>query len=574
MMSGTAGDDDVDWDWMFDYVMNVFRAPTWEAPIGTFIDENCTVFSDEEENKLAHKEIHEKFCVIAEKLLEQHLEEVGITPEQFVKACEWGRNRRDVNREVFDQLMAIDDFLTFKKMMVKRNMQLELEVIRALKNAGHVTIPRTEEEEEQQLQAALRLSAEESAEDERRRELQKQVSDLSERAAALREEGKSAGPKPTAPVGVDEEDEEELEAQRLEAALQSSLMELTEMKASIRSELAELEQAIAQSLALQSTRLREAEELLEQAEGHSAGGTSRVAPERGKGKTTDRDDREMTAKPSAKASAKATAPPRPAAPVPSSGTASSLAAPKPVMSSLPPVFDPRRQQPLPALAREAEASRAAATATFAANRDLLSRPVAEGGGGSGGSGGDGARDSGAALEDGAADMDKAEMERRAAYLRRQRDRLLAIKRRQREEALAKFKADGGAGGAESEVAEAVGGARSPALAATVGGSRAALASESKASGAGSAGGDATDEDEARMQMRMALCRRLKSDILHDEHERVSRRQAEQYVTLDDKLRRAEELRQLNQQKEMEMQQRLRDLAQERMRNARYSTLGL
>lgn len=118
----------------------------------------------------------QKFCVIAEKLLEQHLEEVGITAEQFVKACEWGRNRRDVNREVFDQLMAIDDFLSalhagapllrasratldltwllalplvrparrlpappsppfaaaFKKMMIKRNMQLELEVIRSV----------------------------------------------------------------------------------------------------------------------------------------------------------------------------------------------------------------------------------------------------------------------------------------------------------------------------------------------------------------------------------------------------------------------------------------------------------
>lgn len=46
-------------DWLFDYMMSVFKAPTWEVPIMTFIDDNCIVFDSEEENKFAYTELHE-----------------------------------------------------------------------------------------------------------------------------------------------------------------------------------------------------------------------------------------------------------------------------------------------------------------------------------------------------------------------------------------------------------------------------------------------------------------------------------------------------------------------------------
>ena len=46
-------------EWVFEYMHGVFQAPTWEVPIGTFIDENCLVFDNEEENKLSHTEVHQ-----------------------------------------------------------------------------------------------------------------------------------------------------------------------------------------------------------------------------------------------------------------------------------------------------------------------------------------------------------------------------------------------------------------------------------------------------------------------------------------------------------------------------------
>ena len=56
-------------------------------------------------------------------LLTTHLDALSITPEDFAEACQKARHTgRDVNKQVFEQLTAMDDFLTFKKLMVKRNM--------------------------------------------------------------------------------------------------------------------------------------------------------------------------------------------------------------------------------------------------------------------------------------------------------------------------------------------------------------------------------------------------------------------------------------------------------------------
>jgi hypothetical protein len=57
-----------------------------------------------------------------EKLLSEQLSEVGINIEQFVEACGTANfARRDINRQVYDQIVAMDDYLTFKKLMVRRH---------------------------------------------------------------------------------------------------------------------------------------------------------------------------------------------------------------------------------------------------------------------------------------------------------------------------------------------------------------------------------------------------------------------------------------------------------------------
>jgi hypothetical protein len=49
------------------------------------------------------------------------------------------RQSRDVNIAVFERLVAIDDFPTFKKIMVKRNIELQLEALRTFRHQKSLT---------------------------------------------------------------------------------------------------------------------------------------------------------------------------------------------------------------------------------------------------------------------------------------------------------------------------------------------------------------------------------------------------------------------------------------------------
>merc|ERR1712188_40410 len=70
---------------------------------------------------------------MVEGLLGMHLTEMGCSMEAFAELCAtYGTT--DVGKEVLEQILAVDDFISFKKMMVKRNMELELEAMKTLQS--------------------------------------------------------------------------------------------------------------------------------------------------------------------------------------------------------------------------------------------------------------------------------------------------------------------------------------------------------------------------------------------------------------------------------------------------------
>ena len=147
-------------EWLFDYLVEVFRSDRWEYNVLQFIDENCHLFNNDETNDFALTEAHQQFRNLIDGLLTQHLAEIGVSEEAFVQACEHGRNN-SASRQVFEQIMAVDDFLTFKKLMVKRNMELEFEVVKAMAAQGdpvRETAPQNKADEAKQLEAALEAS--------------------------------------------------------------------------------------------------------------------------------------------------------------------------------------------------------------------------------------------------------------------------------------------------------------------------------------------------------------------------------------------------------------------------------
>ncbi|OQS02347.1 hypothetical protein THRCLA_21443 [Thraustotheca clavata] len=129
-----AGLGIADSEWVFDFVMNLFQSPAWEVPIMCFIDENCASFDTDEENKFIYSDLHQQFRDVVDGVLTANLAEIGITPTDFADICVQCRNSTEISMAVINQILAIDDFVTFKKLMVKRNLELELEVITAVRD--------------------------------------------------------------------------------------------------------------------------------------------------------------------------------------------------------------------------------------------------------------------------------------------------------------------------------------------------------------------------------------------------------------------------------------------------------
>ncbi len=126
---------------ILDSVAKILESPQWRAEVLSFIDEHCIVFDGEEENSLEHWSLYNEFVQLAHRVLLQRLEEKCITEESLANACysyqRWGKENGEMKRKGFsntvvDQLLAFDDFLVFKMMMLNRNMELEMEVIKKL----------------------------------------------------------------------------------------------------------------------------------------------------------------------------------------------------------------------------------------------------------------------------------------------------------------------------------------------------------------------------------------------------------------------------------------------------------
>jgi len=119
-----------DWEFIFDGVFGFLSSPMWLAPIMHFIENQSVVFKESEENYHEWTQIHKQYGELVESLLSSYLQDVGITEEQFVQACKTpGVEERADMQQIFEQLWASDDFEIFKRMMIQKNVELELQAL-------------------------------------------------------------------------------------------------------------------------------------------------------------------------------------------------------------------------------------------------------------------------------------------------------------------------------------------------------------------------------------------------------------------------------------------------------------
>lgn len=203
-----------------------------------FIDKHCIVFDTEDENKFEYTAIHKQFCEMVDNLLEGFLSDMGISPEEFAEVCQ-SPNAARLNEFVFNQILAVDDFLSFRKMMCKRTLELNVQAMSMLK---------MQEQQAQQAQAQPAASAAPPSPSVDMAQLEAEDPDL---AAAIRlsKETFQQG----AADGTDED-------QELKKAIALSMTDSEVQSVRAKQEEAELAHAVALSQALEEQRLKAAAE--------------------------------------------------------------------------------------------------------------------------------------------------------------------------------------------------------------------------------------------------------------------------------------------------------------------------
>ncbi|XP_037541821.1 cilia- and flagella-associated protein 36 [Nematolebias whitei] len=122
-----------DTEWIVESIVGYLGSPEWIIPITDFMENKCTVFDDEDENKLSYTEIHHQYKKLVEKLLETYMQEVGINEQQLMDACTSPFAKSQSLQPVFQPVLATEDFQMFRSLMVQKNMELQLQALRVLK---------------------------------------------------------------------------------------------------------------------------------------------------------------------------------------------------------------------------------------------------------------------------------------------------------------------------------------------------------------------------------------------------------------------------------------------------------
>ncbi|XP_028280054.1 cilia- and flagella-associated protein 36 isoform X3 [Parambassis ranga] len=122
-----------DSEWVLESIVGYLGSPEWVIPVTDFMENRCTVFDDEDENKLSYTEIHQQYKKLVEKLLENYMQEVGINEQQFLDACSSPFAKSKTLQAVFRPVLATDDFQMFRSLMVQKNMELQLQALRVIK---------------------------------------------------------------------------------------------------------------------------------------------------------------------------------------------------------------------------------------------------------------------------------------------------------------------------------------------------------------------------------------------------------------------------------------------------------
>ena len=88
----------------------------------------------------------QQFKKIVDELLCELMAELEITQEMFLEACDKAQSDPR-HQKIVQQILAVEDFLTFKKLMAKRNAELNAEALKMMLQKEKDALMKKAEEE-------------------------------------------------------------------------------------------------------------------------------------------------------------------------------------------------------------------------------------------------------------------------------------------------------------------------------------------------------------------------------------------------------------------------------------------
>lgn len=128
--------------WVFDSLIGFLQGPIWSSPLLTFIEEKSLVFEANTEDCEEYRKIYQEYKNLVDLLLGCFMEDMGITPEQFEHACTVNRDTKipiNFQQNLFEQIWAANEYEIFKRMMIQKNLELQLQALNMIEQKYGLT---------------------------------------------------------------------------------------------------------------------------------------------------------------------------------------------------------------------------------------------------------------------------------------------------------------------------------------------------------------------------------------------------------------------------------------------------
>ncbi|KAK7103618.1 hypothetical protein V1264_018485 [Littorina saxatilis] len=162
-------------DFVFDELLCFLSNPLFQVPVLSFMENHCLTFDTSTEDSAEYRGIHNQYRTLVDALLEAFRSDTGLTHDQIVEAMKNLNAKpelRKVFQELFEQVLAMDDFPIFVHLMMNKNLELQKQALMLItmmhgqlpnslqEGGGHKpsALSNTKQDEDEVLKAVLEQS--------------------------------------------------------------------------------------------------------------------------------------------------------------------------------------------------------------------------------------------------------------------------------------------------------------------------------------------------------------------------------------------------------------------------------